>query len=185
VISLAAIFTVPLTTSSGKPFPGRDLILFCTFVVVVVTLVGQGVTFAPIVRALGVLADPADEASLRNQARAASVQAGLACLDQIAAGSGLPEQELDGLRASLDRRRRRFQSLAGPAEPDQEDNAGEMTPGSPGLAAALGARRAVIDAQREELLRWRDAGHLPDASLRILERELDHEERIFPGPGGH
>ena len=27
--------------------------------------------------------------------------------------------------------------------------------------------------------------HLPDASLRILERELDHEERIFPGPGGH
>ncbi len=189
VISLAAIFTVPLTTSSGKPFPGRDLILFCTFVVVVVTLVGQGVTFAPIVRALGVLANPADEASLRNQARAASVQAGLACLDQIAAGSGLPEQELDGLRASLDRRLRRFQSLAGPAEPDQEesagDNAGEMAPGSPGLAAALGARRAVIDAQREELLRWRDAGHLPDASLRILERELDHEERIFPGPGGH
>jgi monovalent cation/hydrogen antiporter len=155
----------------------------------VVTLVGQGVTFAPIVRALGVLANPADEASLRNQARAASVQAGLACLDQIAAGSGLPGPELDGLRASLDRRLRRFQSLAGPAEPDQEesagDNAGEMAPGSPGLAAALGARRAVIGAQREELLRWRDAGHLPDASLRILERELDHEERVFPGPGGH
>ena len=60
-----------------------------------------------------------------------------------------------------------------------------MAPGSPGLAAALGARRAAIDAQREELLRWRDAGHLPDASLRILERELDHEERVFPGPGGH
>ena len=189
VISLAAIFTVPLTTSSGKPFPGRDLILFCTLVVVVVTLVGQGVTFAPLVRALGVLADPADEASLRSQARAASVQAGLACLDQIAAGAGLPDQELEGLRASLDRRLRRFQSLAGPAGPDQEenavDNAGEMAPDSPGLAAALGARRAVIDAQREELLRWRDAGHLPDASLRILERELDHEERIFPGPGGH
>ena len=185
VISLAAIFTVPLTTSTGKPFPGRDLILFCTFVVVVVTLVGQGVTFAPIVRALGVLADPADEASLRNQARAASAQAGLACLDQIAVGSGLPEQELDGLRTGLDRRLRRFQSLAGPAGPGQEESAGEMAPDSSGLAAALGARRAVIDAQREELLRWRDAGHLPDASLRILERELDHEERIFPGPGGY
>ena len=51
-----------------------------------------------------------------------------------------------------------------------------------GDPAALHARRAVIGAQREELLRWRDAGHLPDASLRILERELDHEERTLP-PG--
>ncbi len=47
-----------------------------------------------------------------------------------------------------------------------------MTPSQPG-------------SQREELLGWRDADHLPDASLRILERKLDHEERIFPGPGGH
>ena len=57
--------------------------------------------------------------------------------------------------------------------------------GSAGREAALEARRAVIDAQREELLRWRDAGRLPDASLRVLERELDHEERIVPGPDGH
>ena len=42
VISLAAIFTLPLTTSAGRPFPGRDLLLFCTYVVVVVTLAGQG-----------------------------------------------------------------------------------------------------------------------------------------------
>ena len=77
VISLAAIFTLPLTTSAGKPFPDRDLLLFCTYVVVVVTLIGQGVTFGPIVRALGVRADPADAAALRNEARAASIQAGL------------------------------------------------------------------------------------------------------------
>jgi CPA1 family monovalent cation:H+ antiporter len=41
-------------------------------------------------------------------------------------------------------------------------------------------RRAVIDAQRNELLRWRDAGRLSDAGLRVLERELDHEERLLP-----
>jgi hypothetical protein len=35
-------------------------------------------------------------------------------------------------------------------------------------------------AQREKLLRWRDAGHLPDSSLRLLEHELDHEERALP-----
>jgi CPA1 family monovalent cation:H+ antiporter len=190
VISLAAIFTVPLTTSGGRPFPGRDLLLFCTFVVVVVTLVGQGVTFAPIVRALGVLADPADAASLRNQARAASVQAGLARLDQLATDPELPAHELAGMRDSLGRRLQRFQAAAGsdgpsaPSGPDQQEDAGDTAgPGSPGVEAALAARRAVIDAQREELLRWRDAGRLPDASLRVLERELDHEERIVPG--GH
>ena len=156
--------------------------------VVVVTLVGQGVTFAPIVRALGVLADPADAASLRNQARAASVRAGLARLDQLATDPELPEPEVAGMRDSLGRRLQRFQATApaGDGGPDQEDGAGDMAaPGSAGHEAALGARRAVIDAQREELLRWRDAGLLPDASLRILERELDHEERIFPAPGGH
>jgi CPA1 family monovalent cation:H+ antiporter len=36
----------------------------------------------------------------------------------------------------------------------------------------------VIEAQREELLRWRDSGMLTDEGLRVLERELDHEERL-------
>jgi CPA1 family monovalent cation:H+ antiporter len=48
--------------------------------------------------------------------------------------------------------------------------------------AAAQARRDVLDAQRDELLRWRDAGRLPDTSLRILQRELDHEERLLPMP---
>jgi CPA1 family monovalent cation:H+ antiporter len=178
VISLAAIFSLPLVTSSGTPFPQRDLLLFCTYLVVVVTLVGQGVTFAPIVRALGVRADPADAASLRNEARAASVQAALSRLDQIAADGDAPGDTLSGLRASLDHRARRYRTLLdGPETPEDAE-----APASPAYDAALQARRAVIDAQREELLRWRDAGHLPETSLRILERELDHEERALP-PG--
>src|SRR5689334_12097618 len=62
VISLAAIFTLPLIIADGQPFPGRDLLLFCTFLVVVVTLLGQGLTFGPVARALGVHADLADAA---------------------------------------------------------------------------------------------------------------------------
>jgi CPA1 family monovalent cation:H+ antiporter len=41
-------------------------------------------------------------------------------------------------------------------------------------------RRAVIDAERAELLRWRDLGRLPDDGLRTLERELDHQEHLLP-----
>jgi monovalent cation/hydrogen antiporter len=176
VISLAAIFTLPLTISGGGPFPGRDLLLFCTYLVVVVTLVGQGLTFAPVARALGMHADPADAALVRTQARAASVQAGLSCLDQIAEDDAVPGPALAALRASLDGKARRYRQVL-----DRLETGEDITPtAAPDYEAALRARRAVIDAQREELLRWRDAGHLPDASLRILERELDHEERTLP-----
>ncbi|MDG4802524.1 hypothetical protein [Micromonospora sp. WMMD980] len=41
-------------------------------------------------------------------------------------------------------------------------------------------RRAAIDAQREELQHWRDAGRLPDEELCVLQRELDHEELLLP-----
>jgi CPA1 family monovalent cation:H+ antiporter len=179
VISLAAIFTLPLTVDSGQPFPARDLLLFCTFVVVVVTLVGQGVTFGPIARALGVHADPADAAALRNEARAAAAQAGLDRLDQLAEDPELSAQELAGLRSALQTRLRRYRQ-------DEEDPDPDVSPvGSPGHAAVLDARRAVIDAERDELLRWRDAGRLPETTLRVLERELDHEERTFSARDGH
>ena len=183
VISLAAIFTLPLVTDAGDPFPDRDLLLFCTFVVVLVTLVGQGLTFAPIVNALGLRANESDRARLRNQARTAAAQAALNRLDELD-----PHQELDAderhhadeliesMRTLLRNRLQRYQGrldLLDEAEP------GEV-PVSPRYEAALRIRRVVIDAQREELLRLRDAGRLPDDGLRVLERELDHEERLLP-----
>ena len=194
VISLAAIFTLPLTASAGRPFPDRDLLLFCTYVVVVVTLAGQGVTFGSIVRALGVRADPADAAALRNEARAAAAQAGLSRLDQITTELEVPGAALAGLRASLEGQLRRYQQAGAPDSATDGTDAADGTngtngrdpasPAGPDQEAVLDTRRAVIDAEREELLRWRDAGRLPDASLRILNRELDHEERTVTSREG-
>jgi len=44
VVSLAAALSIPLLTPAGKPFPYRDLILFVTFIAILVTLVFQGLT---------------------------------------------------------------------------------------------------------------------------------------------
>jgi Na+/H+ antiporter len=175
VITLAAIFTLPLD------FPVRDLLLFCAFLAVLVTLVGQGLTFAPVVRALGCRADQADEARLRNQARIAAVEAGLARLDSLQEEEhdAVDDQAIASLRAQLrtrlDRYRRRLDVL-------NTAEGGEV-PLSPTYEAALRLRRAVIAAQREEMLRWRDGARLPDEGLRILERELDHEEGLLPSRG--
>ncbi|GAA4606080.1 CPA1 family monovalent cation:H+ antiporter [Actinoplanes octamycinicus] len=178
VISLAAIFTLPLVTEAGADFPARDLLLFCTVVVVLVTLVGQGLTFAPMVRTLGLRADDNDQALLRNQARAASVEAALTALDELQEqhhddiGDEMIETMREQLRARLSRYRDRLSLL--------RDNDSADVPISPQYEAALHVRRVAIDAQREEFLRWRDAGRLPDAGLRVLERELDLEERLLP-----
>jgi CPA1 family monovalent cation:H+ antiporter len=57
VVSLAAALALPLHTADGKPFPGRDLILFLAFGVIFATLVGQGLTLPLVIRALGMAGD--------------------------------------------------------------------------------------------------------------------------------
>ncbi|WP_374021893.1 cation:proton antiporter [Mycobacterium sp. HNNTM2301] len=174
VVSLAAIFAVPFTTDSGARFPVRDLLLFCTLVVVLVTLIGQGSTFGPVVRALGVHANAIDEVRLRNRARTAAVRAALDTLEELDHGSEADARAIDAvrrqLRTRLERYQRRLDVLA-----DSDD-----LPNYPEYEAAVAIRRAAIDAERDELVRWRDAGMLPDRSLRVLERELDHEEVTLP-----
>src|SRR5207249_5500224 len=48
--SLVLAAAIPTTTAAGTPFPGRDLVIAITFVVIVVTLLGQGFTLAPLMR---------------------------------------------------------------------------------------------------------------------------------------
>ncbi|MBO2010696.1 Na+/H+ antiporter [Hymenobacter negativus] len=50
VVSLASALSVPLMTNDGLQFPQRNLILFITFVVILVTLVLQGLTLPAIIR---------------------------------------------------------------------------------------------------------------------------------------
>jgi CPA1 family monovalent cation:H+ antiporter len=183
VITLAAIYTLPRVTDTGAPFPDRDLLIFCAFLVVLVTLVGQGATFAPLVRRLQLRADAADQARLRNEARAAAVRAGLARLGEMSAErhDALDDAAIATIRAQLEGRLQRYERrldlLAGADD-------GEI-PYNPRYEAAVRVRRAVLDAEREELLHWRDAGRLPEAGLRVLERELDHEEGLLPArPSG-
>jgi Na+/H+ antiporter len=172
VISLAAIFSI------AAPFPDLALLHFCAFIVVLVTLLGQGLTFAPLVRWLGLRANRADLARERNEARSASVRAALDRLDDIQheQHDHVEDRAIETMRKQLEIRLERYRRRLDLLEKaDSED-----VPTSPQYEAALMVRRAVIESQREELLRWRDAGNINDETLRVLERELDHEERLLP-----
>lgn len=50
VVSLAAALSIPLYLGNGSPFPHRSLIIFITFVVILVTLVFQGLTLPLLIR---------------------------------------------------------------------------------------------------------------------------------------
>ena len=50
VVSLAAALSIPITTAAGIPFPHRNLIIFITFVVILVTLVFQGLTLPVLIK---------------------------------------------------------------------------------------------------------------------------------------
>ncbi|WP_232323413.1 Na+/H+ antiporter [Catenuloplanes japonicus] len=176
VITLAAVFTLP------KGVENRPLLIFCAYIVVMVTLVGQGLTFAPLLRALKIPGTDVSQARSRNEARAAAMEAAVRRLDE------LEESEDDAVRASVPGARRLAEARLKRYR-DRLDvlNAAEdeALPVNEEYRAAQQARREMITAQREELLARRDEGLLSDHDLRILERELDHEESILPSPTKH
>lgn len=176
VITLAAVSAVPLATRQGTPFPQRDLLLFCAYAVVLVTLVGQGLTFAPLLRGLKLRVNAVEAEQLRNEARLAAIDAAMTTVTDLLARDQIGEALAASLHATLAARADRYHTRNAALTESEGD---EIT-WPHHYEATLKARRAVIDAQRAELRRWRDEGRLPDASLRILRRELDHEERTLP-----
>ncbi|HEV7655030.1 MAG TPA: Na+/H+ antiporter [Mycobacteriales bacterium] len=175
VITLAAAFALPLTTGDGRPLPGRELMLLCAYLVVLVTLVGQGLTLGPILRLLGLRDDRAGRLRARGEARVAAAEAALRQLDDLSAGADFDADVLERVRQDNERRLHRRKErlrLLDRADVDEADGVG------PGLEVAE-LRRAMIEAERRELLRRRDSGQLRDADLRTLQRELDHEERLL------
>jgi CPA1 family monovalent cation:H+ antiporter len=158
-VSLAAALALPAT------FPARDLILLVTFVVIVVTLVGQGLTLPIVVRWAhwdGV-EDGADEL---DTARAAMYEAGLEAVR-------IQRSRWPGHRPLLDRLE------AGLVDRDQHlatDDPAETAERRQEHAEHQEIQQAVIEAQRRVAIGLRDSGEINDATLRVLERDLDLEE---------
>jgi CPA1 family monovalent cation:H+ antiporter len=173
VISLAAIFALPLTVRGGAPFPDRDLLIFCVYCVVLVTLVGQGLMFGPLLRALGLQEDPYTQRRERSEARVAAAEAAIRFLDDLPDDERPSDDVMQRLRRVAEDRRRRAKAHLVRAQSDDPET-------DDPIAEAGHLRRMMIEAQRDELVRWRDAGRLPDRGLRALERELDHEEGMLP-----
>jgi monovalent cation/hydrogen antiporter len=167
VVSLAAALALPLTIEGGARFPGRDLLLFLTFAVILATLVGQGLTLPWLIRRLGI----GDDGSTDHEelhAREAAIAAALGRLDTIG-------QEWGGHQELIDQLRARYDHAAEHLTHEHEGEAMEV-PHDQEWIEHTAIRQAVIDAQRVALIDLRDRGVIGEEALRRVERELDLEE---------
>ena len=160
VVSLAAALALPST------FPERDLVIFLTFSVILATLVGQGLTLPLIMRALGISADGGD----RNEelhARQAAAEAAVDRIEELGRQWPNHMEVIDALRAQYIHRATDIAQHHGEQAADESEQE---------LLEHRIIRSAVIDAEREAILRLRETGGLGDEVFRKIERDLDLEE---------
>ncbi|HEX8054222.1 MAG TPA: Na+/H+ antiporter, partial [Thermoleophilaceae bacterium] len=93
-VSMAAALALPLETDAGAALPDRDLILFITFALIVVTVVGQGLTLPVLIRRLGIRQDGSEEEAEEIRARVTAAKAALERLDALEAEEWVREVTL-------------------------------------------------------------------------------------------
>jgi CPA1 family monovalent cation:H+ antiporter len=166
VVSLAAALALPLTMQSGSRFPGRDLILFLTFVIILATLVVQGLTLPALIRALKITGDDLAERE-ETMARLKANQAALARIDEIASKDHVPAEIVDRLRSEYEDRIRQLDKVNG---------------GSSGLSHGLFSAEyerlscEALQIERATILKLRNERAINDGVLRTIQHDIDLAE---------
>jgi len=166
-VSLAAALALPFALAGGEAFPYRDLILFVTFGVILITLVGLGLGLPLVVRWLGIAQAGRDEHRVELEseiaARREALGVALKSLDDITDDRELSEEIVKLLRA---RHETRFNQLPNSLNPDVDDVS----------AAGIELTRELISAERKFIHVLLRDGRITDEIRRRIERDLDLEE---------
>jgi Na+/H+ antiporter len=166
VIALAAALSLPETLADGTTFPQRNLIVFLTFCVILVTLVLQGLSLPPLVRALGLVGASAHKGE-EEEARRAMINAALAHLERARLKDG---EEFAAIYDEIAQKyKHRLTNLVG-----MDDQVGAADRHA--YVRYLELSRSLLGAERQTALALRSDGHINDEVLRRVEHELDLTE---------
>jgi CPA1 family monovalent cation:H+ antiporter len=173
VVSLAAALAIPFALNNGEPFPHRDLILFITFGVIIITLVGQGLMLPFVVHWIGLT-------RLGKEEQAGAIQselnARMSALDEVekrfeklVEERQLHDEVVDLLRT---RNQSRRQIL-----PNDLDNALDH------MRESAALKKELIDTERDFIYQLLREGKITDEARRRIEYELDLEEASVANRG--
>ena len=168
IVSLAAALSIPDTVSAGAPFPARDLILFITFAVILVTLLGQGLSLPWFIRKLGVVdAEPADATGALARVRLS--EAALGRLVELEASFVTTTQwEVAGrLRTKYEDQVTHFSLHIEGSTNDQDEHYHDLE---------RNLVREALNAERTALTDLRHAGEISDATFRRVQYDIDLAE---------
>jgi NhaP-type Na+/H+ or K+/H+ antiporter len=166
VLALAAAMSLPQTVADGSPFPHRDLIVFLTFSVILVTLVIQGLTLPPLIRALGLAGSSGPKCEGR-EARRLVLEKTLKRLAEIRRNQPPNSTKLfDDLARQY---RHRLASVSGDARDEDKVHAEHYL-------QYMDLSRELLAFERQAALGLRDEGRITDEILREMENELDLSE---------
>ncbi len=176
VVSLAAALALPLETEHGLPFPYRSLILFLTFVVILVTLLVQGFTLRPLIRWLGLEADRSSEEE--------TLMARMHAVERVIDRIGLFEEEGQIPQPAIQRVRSFFEDRLTGLREQLNLETGNDDPENPAEFVSLAEQRLwweLAKVEREAVLELRRSQRIGDEAMREIEREIDLlEARLVP-----
>jgi CPA1 family monovalent cation:H+ antiporter len=169
VVALAAALALPRMLSDGRPFPQRNLIIFLTFCVIVVTLVGQGLTLPALIRALGLADDQGASCELAEAQRIILREA----IRHVEESRSKDDPRWAGLYDDLAQHyRERLDAL------DQSSDGS----GPEAHRKYTALVRELLQVERETAIRLRNERRISDEVLRQIEHDLDlREARLMGG----
>jgi monovalent cation/hydrogen antiporter len=170
-VTLAAALSIPLALEDGSPFPGRDIVIFLAFGVIVATLLVQGTTLEAVIRRLGLREDETRPKEER-LARMTAVEAGLQVLRGLERSAETPDH----------------QAAIGPVIAEYEQRLSVLTAEGETQRSAHRRRQAgnryqmaALEAERHALDRLWRSGAIIDEVYRPLQELLDYEESMLRG----
>jgi len=167
-VSLAAALALPIHTDAGAPLPGRELIQFITFSLILVTVVGEGLSLPFLIRRLGLVEDAAEEENEELRARLMIARAALDRVEELEAEEWTRDGTIERVRRLYEYRQRRFKVRAGKIEDEDGIEEGSL------LYQRL--MHEIYAAQRQALVGLRNDLEISSEVMRRVERELDLEE---------
>lgn len=170
-VSLAAALAIPLTVQDGSDFPLRDLVVFVTAVVIVLTIAVQG-PLLPVLIRWAHIPDDGREAAERRLAETEASKAALEALPRLAAELRIDDDVRDRTIAETEER------LAVLELDGDSDEAAESARAKDQYARL---RLAAIHVKREAVLKLRNDRKIDDTVVRWLQARLDLEEIRISG----
>ena len=171
VVSLATALALPLTLANGQLFPQRSLVLFLSFVVILMTLVVQGLSLPVLIRLLGVKPHPEQQ----NEERELRLVVANSVLNFI--DKDFPHTINDHTRHEIRKPYVEIIATLGKELINHQDQQ-MKEPETTAIAPALIAGKTVYQYQRQLLLDFHKEGTFAQTAIRRLEQELDHAELL-------